>query len=196
MAGFSPSIKKAVVGLRTIHTILVVVEERQPFALWCREIALVSKNISAPRQTGARQCYYLDSDGYLFTEAPQPKDGTLKEYAGGVAADNPEGAFFLDPKKFSRLSSFLGELEGLGLAPRRAFVNSDGDFEITLPGAAKILISGQRDFDATLQNLESFLGSGNVNIVIKEGTINVEYLDLRFGDKVFYRTRQASAAAH
>jgi hypothetical protein len=155
--------------------ISVHVVEREPFALWCRKLSLVET------------CYFLDKNGYVFSEAPNFKGTLYTRYYGGLEnVASPIGIQLLTPEIFTQHSLFVDALEQLGMHVESASLMQSGDRVFRLKSGSEILFSKDQELAVVLANLESALSSD----VFKEKRVeDLEYLDLRFGNRVFYKMK-------
>lgn len=151
-------IKTIEVGRSNINTIYIAVDEREPHALWCNQ-----------------RCYFLDSVGYIYTEAPIFSGNIFFTYNIPIDGE-PIGTQLLSEDEFTTLGFLLELLEEL--EPIQLSLIDNIDFEIEMKDGSKIYFSRDKDFGNIYDNLESVLS-------LLEGSI--EYIDLRFGSKVYYR---------
>jgi len=153
-------IKKIDVGRRNLQTIYMRVEEREPYALWCTDV-----------------CYFLDDRGYIFAEAPEFTSMVYFTYEIPLSSD-PIGTQLFTEKEFSEIELLLKSLRDLGLVPIKISLIDEIDFEVQLEDESAIMFSRNQDFAEVFDNLES---------VYNEIDGLLEYIDFRFGSKVYYR---------
>lgn len=162
----------------------VAVTERQPVALWCDPSAL---------------CYQMDKSGFIFAVAPVASStgyvfqGGLPAQAG-IASDsmdstsspqastNPIGKLFASTH-LPALTALLTELGQAGFTPQGATVENDSDFSVPLTQGFLLKASFGESPDQLVKNLQLVLVSEP--LVGKEAQL--EYVDLRFGDRVYYK---------
>lgn len=162
-----PRIKKVSVARESMlaSALVVSVEERSAFAKWCDEA-----------------CFVMDERGFVFApEGDAPKVSYV--FSGGLVSDeNPVGQVFLE----GRLSAVLGLLDALaaaGYAPQKFAVDSEKDFTITFEGGQRIMATFEMASADVVRNLTTVLNSDALGG--NWGT--VEYIDLRFGNRVYYK---------
>ena len=104
-----PRLKFAQVSLLNTKSLSLNTAERTPSALYCRDI----QDISAPIN-----CYFLDSSGYIFSEAPAFSGGVYFVYSSDPNLEVPLRAQYLESKKFVQIDAFIKSLADIGLYPK------------------------------------------------------------------------------
>jgi hypothetical protein len=83
----------------------------------------------------------------------------------------------------SDIDTFLARVEhDLGLRITTVTHKKNGDLEFFINGGGSILVSGERDFQITFENLGAVLASKEFKH-LKPG--NFRYIDVRFENKIF-----------
>jgi len=161
-------------GLQGVK-LTIVVEERQPQAIVCR----LQSNISTPTVLG--DCFYVDKLGIAFKSAPQTKGSLILQLAAPY--DLSLGAEAIKPP-------VLQAAEQL----KKAITEAVPDLAIDY----FIIISSQEIYAKTQDGWLIYFDI-NTDLVhqaqiLKEllkqkltNTKNLEYIDLRLGEKVFYK---------
>lgn len=178
-------VKVVDIKLEKRKRLMVTVSEYVPALLWCPPDD--SEHISATT-TAVRGCYFADSEGHIFARAPEYSGNPFLVFATTFPEINEDS--FLDnfailPKdELARLNAFLSELSKQGLSPRIVSEAGANDFIITTdkPWTVRWSLAGDPEKDGAnlalvLEELES--GTGAME--------KLESIDLRFGNKVFYR---------
>lgn len=159
-------------GLRTLS---IDVVERQSAALWCAT-------------TGTRSCYFVDDTGIAFAVAPRLSGSSFISYEKDLPL-NPLGQQLTDEAHFRELQNVMTFMMTLGLKPLRVSwkeglldvsviaKTSNGDI------ATHIYIPLVGPYDSSLTNLASILEGFDF--------VGVEYIDVRFENKVFYKEGEA-----
>ncbi|MDB5238162.1 MAG: hypothetical protein JWM46_432 [Candidatus Kaiserbacteria bacterium] len=166
------------------QTLTVTVDERAPFALWCRAL-------------DQNDCFAMDDQGFIFTEAASSTDSVRFEqpyiFSGGVASDTVSviGRTFAP----GHVPGILALLRLLGqsadLTPMSVTVSDDQDFFVTF-AQGFILKASYGESPSTLsRNIHLVLGSDA--LVGKESQL--EYVDLRFGNRVYYKLKGEDQAS-
>ncbi|MCR4306421.1 MAG: hypothetical protein NUV42_00465 [Candidatus Yonathbacteria bacterium] len=160
--------------LDNLALLVVSVTERKPAYLWCGNEYSEEENKEA--------CFFMDSDGYIFAEAPYFSGDVFFEWYGPTEEKNgnPIGDRFLPYIEFKKLVSFREAISALGLKTTHMTAKTDGDYALSLKDSGSILFNSDQEFDALLGNLDSAISA-------LASYKNLEYVDLRFGNKIFYR---------
>ena len=168
---YFPRIKGASISRESMlaQAIKVSVEERQPFALWCDE-----------------KCFLMDDGGFIFASAPALPGKSYMTFGGGIfATSTPIGQTFL-PKAFAGVLELIKRLRQAGFAPQGAIAENEKDFSVKFGEGFVLLALFGDDANALVRNLQLALSSDPLR-----GKVNkLEYVDLRFGNRVYYKNRQ------
>ncbi len=145
------------------------ISERTMYGMWCIEEV---------------QCYEMDETGFIFSETPYATS-TRYLFTGGIAtSSDPVGQSFVKAH-LPGLLTLLRLLGQAGYEPRGASVVSDQDFLVPLARGFMLKASFGGDANALARNLELVLASD----VLKGKEDSIEYIDLRFGDRVYYKLK-------
>jgi hypothetical protein len=137
-------------------------------------------------------CYYLDREGLAFAPAPRLTGTTFIVFAREFP-DEVIGSYLSDPGDLRVLKSFIDSLEPLGFRTERVTWESDaivlsvrGALPEGRPVPLSLKIPLMPPYDKAYSNLASVLqNTDDENKPLSlEG---IEYIDLRFENKVFYR---------
>lgn len=173
-------LKDIVVSLENIDTLKITVSERIGEYVWCGEI-LPETGINSEDV----KCYFIDNSGFIFDEAPYFSGDVYFRFFG-----TPKGGYFFRDI-FQNLIFLKDYLVTLDLEPVKMFLKPDGDIEIylvTSGGASpRILLSQDADLRQPAENLETALSTDPLRREFNERYSALEYIDLRFGNKVYYR---------
>ncbi|MCX6703079.1 MAG: hypothetical protein NTV02_00080 [Candidatus Zambryskibacteria bacterium] len=158
----------------------VVVTEREPFALWCNAV---------PTETEISQCYFLDEDGFVFDHAPQFSGNAYFKYYGLLPFEAPIGSYYLSSTtKFYELSDFVEDTKGMNITPLYINAKSQDNFELFVFGGGKIMFDTQADLMKVAERLSALLKTQNL-VPRSGGELLVDYIDLRFGNKMFFKPK-------
>lgn len=184
IVGFFPRIRVAHVSrsLAAAGVLTVSVEEREPYARWCAD----------PAQA---DCYVMDDGGFIYAPVSALASSTASTtalapatsyiFGGGIdATSSPVGSRFAT----AHLPGIVAFLKGLGdegFVVRGATLQGDDDFMVQLQDGFVLMASfGQNAADLG-RNLRLVLGSDDLSGRAKD----LEYVDLRFGNRVYYKLR-------
>jgi hypothetical protein len=142
-------------------------------------------------------CYFADSNGFVFALAPKFSGHLYLEIWSGKATD-PVGRQVMPAADFNRLVGFYRGLsaalagspldEGAIYRVEPGNLN-DWDFVAAGPGEHtwRIRFDASADLGLALASAQSVLADPNFVAELKENVNRLEYLDLRFAPKIFYR---------
>ncbi len=169
-----PLIKSARIAHSSLlsTSITVEVEERQPFARWCA--------------TAESDCYFMDDGGFIYAPADaQATSSTRYVFSGGIASSSaPLGQSFVRAHLSGVLSllKFLGQA---GFTPQGAHVEGEQDILVPLQEGFLLKASFGADAGTLVKNLQLVLASD----VLQGKRSSLEYVDLRFGNRVYYKLK-------
>lgn len=174
-----------------VNTLEISVTERDGRYTWCGE--------STPTETEegvVPNCYFLDSIGYIFDEAPYFSGNVYFKFYGPITksddkdSDGPLGSYF-QKENFEKIISFKKTLEEFGFNPHAFWIDENGDGNISLSSAEtsspKIIFKINSDYQKISENLQAALATEPLQSKIKKELSSLLYIDLKFGNKVYYR---------
>ena len=127
------------------------------------------------------ECYLIDNEGFLFASAPEFEGNLLLKLNDerSSAGQFILGDVFLNKENFSLMFEFQNELEKAG---KRAFkiIFKDNQQEFYLEDW-RIILDFEIKKETAIKNL--FLALAEIGGLGKK----LDYIDLRFGDKIFYK---------
>jgi hypothetical protein len=168
-----------------MNSMLVQIEEREPKYLWCEDESMSVLELS---------CYYLDKDGFTFDKAPTFSDHIYLEFYGGNKRGGymrrsvlPTGTLGPVLEAHSIVDRLMkGEDYYLG-HPYGVYIHNNGDYDMLFENGKnrwKIMFNLDTDI---LKKLKAVLGSPFFMEELKNVDNKLQYMDLRFGKKVFYK---------
>jgi hypothetical protein len=179
-------VKDVDVEMNDFTSIEITIEERSPYALWCREISLTEILEDGQEVDELREdCYFLDRNGYIFANAPQFTGSVFFKYFGDLDGDaDIIGSNFFSKEVFERLDTIrLSFVESNILGrPVELIVLDEKDAELVFEFGGKIIFAWKDDLSSLLANVESVLDSD----VLKNDS-SLDYIDFRFGNKVYFK---------
>lgn len=167
-----PRFSSIEISFKDLKSLSVEVVEREPFALYCADIAL---------------CWFLDDLGFIFDLAPTFSDGVYFLYTTSLNLDFPLAQSLLPRSEFLALNKFIDNLKTLRLNPVSLQIDQT-IFNLTLEGGAHILWKREWEFDRLFGNLRSFLASPVIRAE-QNFLEKVAELDLRTEDRVFWKLK-------
>jgi len=179
-------LKEVNLSIKNRRTLEITVLERTALYMWCNA-PTPDLNIE-----NTQKCYFLDTNGYVFDEAPYFSGEVYFKFYGSAGLDpaNPLGSYF-SKQNFQQLISFKNTLSDIGLKPTIFNIADNGDLEIFLSkdtisiNNPKIILKINADFKNIIENLETALNTEPLKSKFKNKYSSLEYIDLRFGNKVY-----------
>ncbi len=172
------------INLDTFKTLNIAVIERDGKYLWCGiDPSLIS------------QCYFMDQVGYIFDESPYFSGDVYFKFYGknGENSLNPTGAYFLKDQ-FESLVTFKNDIAEMNLKPTAFWIDQNGAGNISLGGdpalAPKIIFKLDADYGKLAENLQATITTEPLATKLKTNFPSLLYLDLRFGNNVYYKFKQ------
>jgi hypothetical protein len=183
-----PRIETAEITTENFDTLVLSVKERNPEFVWCEPTA--EKTKAMPPATPS--CYFADASGYIFDRAPSfsapvffEVESPLVNEFGSRRVGPPIGNFILSEEALKKVAIFKDRLLVAGIETITLRVLPGEDYELRIKNGGKIIFNGKQDFDTVLENLSAALSVSDLNKAF-EGAL-LQYIDLRFGNKVFYK---------
>ncbi|MDQ5922941.1 MAG: cell division protein FtsQ [Patescibacteria group bacterium] len=174
-------------SLKDLNTLEVSFKEREAEYIWC------GVNLPEGEVTDELKCYFMDDTGYLFDESPFFSGEVYFRFFGPVDnVDSPKGANFVSGE-FENLVIFKESLKKLDVKPVAIFLKDDKDIEVILSSslslreAPKIIFKSDSDLNKMVENLQSALTAEPLRDDFKNKYNSLKYIDLRFGNKVYYK---------
>lgn len=172
-----PRLSSATLSRLNAKSLQVIVEERTPFALYCKDVT----NPNSPTN-----CFFLDQTGYIFSEAPSFSGGVYFVYSSEPSIENTIGAEYISADIFTTLDPFIKNLGSVGLFPQ-VFVIKEKEYALLLSNNAVVSWPRGQDLLNVTSNLESFLTDPNFKNN-KQNLNNLLYLKV-LGNKIYYKLR-------
>ena len=169
-------LKEVNLYIKERKTVEVYVSEREGKYVWCKNSSI------------SEQCYFLDDSGYIFGEAPYFSGEVYFKFYGPADI----GTYFLE-ENFRQLIYFRDFLTAKGIKSISLSVLENKDAKISLTSANKslkepyIIFKINSDFQKIAENFETALDTEPLMSNFKNKYSSLEYIDLRFGDKVYYK---------
>jgi len=182
-----PELRSVTVEGSSWHALSVAVAERAPVALWCGAGDAVSDSSSI---FANQNCFLLDKNGLVYAPAPDAPS-SLQKYFGAATStttgsDLPKQ--YLTPAQFASLAAFVSALAGKVPGDTVASVRVDD-----ANNARVAFISGfELRFllsDNAGDVLQHFALAQTASIFKTHQLSDFLYLDLRFGEKIYYKLK-------
>jgi cell division septal protein FtsQ len=127
-------------------------------------------------------CYFMDGNGFVFDEAPYFSGNVYFKFYGKVV------------DKFERFITFKKLLEDMKLKPVALAILDNGDAKVYLAEGSthiqpEILFKIDADLITIAGNLQTALSTDPLQTNFKNKYSSLLYIDLRYGNKVYYKFR-------
>lgn len=157
-------------------TLIVNVDERSAYAMWCAD---ASKSA----------CFVMDEGGLIFANTERAGKPQLPYvFIGGIDASTAIGTVFL-PDNLKGVLDLLQRMREARFMPLSLHVLDDQDYTIDLENGFTIKASFKQDIDTIVHNLELV----SVSPALRGKEADLEYIDLRFGNRVYYKFKGIDA---
>jgi len=166
---FSKAIKKVSINLGGLQTISVQIEEYKPVAVWCNNTA----------------CYYLNEKGLVFDKAPDNYDKNLPQFHDWIH-DDPVGKNYTDPDTFQKIITLINLIAKVPLKVISINTEDGLTFNLNTDSKTRLLYEINDNPEEVANNLNTVLEKDAIN---RAQLNNIDYIDLRFGNKVYYKIR-------
>jgi hypothetical protein len=158
------------------HTLEVTLSERKPAYLWCT---------GKPETKTTDACYFIDATGYIFSTGPQVSGDAYFTFFGLLSDDNPIGKTFLNETDIKAMTTIKEQLAKNDVAVRSLYADEKGTRELMLVHGGKIIFKVDQNLTVLLSSLE--LLKHKTTLLNTDAEKKLEYIDLRFGNKVYYK---------
>ena len=171
-----PTLESVEMHAKNFNTIEVIVGEREPKALWCGQLP----NTGAP-------CFLLDADGVAYRVAGDTFSQNYERYYG-IAVGNDTPRQYLSPEDFRSLSALVDTIAQNQKQENMAsvLVDANRDVHLEFLDGFTLLFSLT---DAGGDVYERFVLALGSEPFKSHPVVDFEYLDLRFGDKLYYKLK-------
>lgn len=165
---------ESVVLKRSGHTLRITISERVPAFMWCKGSGAETK----------QDCYFVDKTGYIYAPAPIFSGNTFFIFHGLVTAPDPIGSFYIDATQFLFLQSFVTYLKDKSVDVFALDAQEDGTYTFYLDKGGKLIVDSRQRLESLKPVIETLI----INEELLSSTSkSVEYIDLRYGNKVFFK---------
>jgi len=155
----------------------IYITEYTPKYLWCSEyVEDDESNIN-------ENCYFMNKDGYVYAKAPSFSGNIFFEWYTKSSSAEPIGSLMLDGDTFSKLVTFIDVVGNIGFDLIQITQQEEGDYTLVSDSGSKILFNIDQDSAVLVDTLDSVLDE-----IEKDGAL--DYIDLRFGNKVFFKASE------
>ncbi len=154
----------------------IEITERQPEVMICDGFR---------EDEEGEHCSFADKQGIIFEKVATSSDKIYFKY---YSSDE------IDKDKFLQLQDFVKNVENSGIIATGLLLSEDGSYELYIKNVdqsiAVVYFDDRTSLDKVVSNLSVFW-KNSINKKIGSDSIpNFEYINLRFGNNVFYHIKQ------
>ncbi len=154
----------------------VSLTERKPAYIWCK---------GTPQTKTTDDCYFMDASGAIFSKGPQVSGNAYFTFYGLITDEDPIGKVFLSEEMIKGIDMIKNTLDQNNVEVNAFITNEDKVNEIILTKGGKIVFKADQDPAITSSSIS--LLKKKTKLLDQTGTSTLEYIDLRFGNKVYYK---------
>lgn len=152
------------------NTLHISVTEKNPFALWC---------------DANDKCYFVDSVGEIFSEAPDFNGVIYKKFYGAVEGD-PIGKTVLSKEVLEKVKEIYDVFDSLKVVISKIQIISPKEIRLSSIYDVDFLFNLDQSVEENKENIETILKSDRFKDSLPR-LKGMEYIDFRFGGKVFFK---------
>ncbi len=166
------------------NDVIIHYSEYTPYALWCDVVPQAS---STPPN-----CMFVDERGFSYAPSPSLMGETLLRFV--IDGRAPErGVFVYDTQTLDRYRRFAGAIAEKYQQHLLAITETkEGDLVLHLSDSVDILATKTTDIADIFRDIESMFQSDEFKHMPLE---HFEYIDLRFGNKIYAKERGVEATS-
>lgn len=159
--------------------IVVSVSEHTPAYLWCDTTEEKTSDENAGLD---EKCFFANDEGYIFAEAPSFSGHVYVTFRGPLYGEgtDPRGKRYVPVEQFKKILQLLSLVSEQNIIPQSVRAMGSGDYAIAVKEGPEVKFSITQDEKRLSENLAAAISA------LTDKT-SPEYIDLRFGNKVFYK---------
>lgn len=139
-------------------------------------------------------CYFMNSSGFVFDKAPNFSGSVyFRIYSSNLFKETDDliGQTFMPMEEFAELLDFKEKI-GKFFQIKALEIGENGDYKFLLEIDGNnlnpyIAFKKSGDFDKIFDNLALAIGAEPLSLELKDKIDSLEYLDLRYDNKVLYK---------
>lgn len=170
-----PEIITAKVVLRGFNKVEIRIVERTPYAFYCNS-----------------SCFYADDQGFVYKQASSTDEHIIFKDLRVLSNQSSISTYPLQTEVFKNVESFARNISELNLHIKEIVIEVNSDLSV-MTEEGKIIVSVRGSFSDQYSFLKTALSQKL--FLYPDGSIrNFDYIDLRFGKKIFYKIEQSGQA--
>ena len=147
--------------------ISIMITERKPHSVWCDQTS---------------NCYFVDKDGYIYSQAPVFTGSMfIKAYGNVATSTGPIGQSFLSKHTYEEIFILIDLMDQKNIKINS--VSFDGaDYRFNLESGPVIIFNTTNSFEQSFNNLFGAIETKNLDL--EKDVSVIKYIDLRFDNKI------------
>lgn len=141
-----------------------------------------------------QKCYSVDEYGFVFEESPDFSSGVFPHYYLNIDINKKIiGNYIIESKLFNRLQNMFKVIENSGIHIFGLFISDKDEYELYIrnidSSEAVVYFDNRTSFEDIADNLILFW---NDTVLMKKNIEDIpifEYINLKFGNNIFYVTK-------
>ena len=180
-------------NLKGFKTLIINITERKPFAVWCNTVPGEDNSAEegiSEESVSEEDCYFIDQNGTIFSKAPNFSGDAYFKYYGIVSGDSVLGKEYLaSSTEFGQIADFVQRTKAMSVKPVYIVAKEKNQFSMVLSGGGEIYFDTSESLVKVADNLEALLKTPELSQDAR-GNLPIQYIDLRYGNKLFYKLKQ------
>ncbi len=180
------------ITLKGSKTLIITISERRPYAVWCNTVpGDDNSEIEGVREEkfGEEDCYFIDQNSTIFAKAPNFSGDAYFKYYGIISDSSILGSEYMASSTlFVDINQFVLNIKKMSLRPLYIVGKDRNQFTLVLSGGSEIYFDTGEPLSKVSNSLEVLLKTPDLELT-KEGNLPVKYIDLRYGNKLFYKLK-------
>lgn len=182
-----PRISELSITRQNANILDIKIKERLGSYLYCGD------SIPEDPSLIGENCYFVNDDGYIFDKAPYFSGNVYFKYYMKINDENnPLGQNIFNAEFFHQLTIFINGIKNLNFKPVYLVLGDNNTFFLYLESSnvelnPTIIFKKDNDLTDILDNLEIAIKKDEFANEINSKYSILEYIDLRFKNKVLYK---------
>lgn len=180
-------------NLKDFHTLSIKITERKPIAIWCKGSPIETSSFSTGVSSTTSEvvvdtsvCFFIDQNSTIFAPSPIFSGDAYFKYYGLLDAGSPIGLEYIaSTTQFMEINKFVNSLKSLSLRPQYVVAKDNNEFIAIISGGGQIFFDTKKPLSSVFENLEALLET----TMLSKSLNNLDYIDLRYGNKLFYKLK-------
>lgn len=169
----NPAVIKVIIKKDFFNTLIINIEEQEKEMLYCTSIEKT-------------ECFYINKVGFIYAKVeeyiiPEQEVIIYNEQERKNIKDT-----VLDEATYTELVLFVKNITRQDIKIGGIYLKEGGIIEFVSQSGVRIITSR---FDNFKKDFDNFMALFDQNILTKEKLSEIDYMDLRFGNKVFYKNK-------